>query len=188
MTKFLIEDLIVPLSEYATVSKGATLFEATLALEKAQADYDQTKYRHRAILVLDEKGAVVGKISQIDALKALEPRYLEMASSSRSQYYGLSAGFSAPFINELKEQYSLLEGAMENICQKAGSRRVEDFMSVLSKREFIDSEATLDQAIHMLVMGNLQSLLVKKGDDVVGVLRLTDVFAAIFHEMKRCDL
>ena len=51
-----IEDLMVPLSEYATVIVGATLFEAILALEKAQGDFDQTKYRHRAILVLDKAG------------------------------------------------------------------------------------------------------------------------------------
>jgi CBS domain-containing protein len=184
---FKIEDLMVPLSEYATVSEGATLFEAVLALEEAQAQFDQSKYRHRAILVLDKNQKVVGKISQHDTLKALEPQYLKMASSPSSAGYGFAVGFSAVFLKELQEQHSLLEGAMENICQKAGQRKVEDFMSKLGEGEFIDIEASLDQAIHLLVMGHLQSLMVKKGDDVVGVLRLTDVFAAVFHVMKSCD-
>jgi CBS domain containing-hemolysin-like protein len=48
----LVKDLMVPLSEYATVSEDATLSDAVAALKQSQADYDRTKYRHRAILVL----------------------------------------------------------------------------------------------------------------------------------------
>lgn len=184
MKTFKIEDLVVPLSEYATVTVGATLEEAMLALEKAQEGFDQTKYRHRAILVLDQAGQVVGKIGQHDALKALEPQYLKMASNSSAAHYG----FSVPFLRGLQEQYSLLDGALENICQKASKMKVEDFMSRLTEGEFIDVKATLDQAIHMLVMGRHQSLLVEKNDRITGVLRLTDVFAAVFHVMKTCAL
>lgn len=177
-----IEDLMVPLSEYATVPVGATLFEAVLALEKAQEDFDQTKYRHRAVLVLDKSGEVVGKISQHTALKALEPQYLKMARSSSAASYG----FSIDFLKDLQDQYSLLDGALENICQKAARTRVEAFMSTPGEGEFIDADASLDRAIHLLVMGHYQSLLVRKAGKVVGVLRLTDAFAAVFHVMKRC--
>ncbi len=182
MKTYKIEDLMVPLSEYATVTVGATLHDAMLALEKAQSQFDQTKYRHRAILVLDQSDNVVGKISQHAALKALEPQYLKMASSPTAAHYG----FSVQFLKDLQEQYSLLDGAMENVCQKAGKMKVEDFMSKPSEGEFIDLEASLDQAIHLLVMGHHQSLLVKDKGKVIGVLRLTDVFAAVFHVMKTC--
>jgi CBS domain-containing protein len=177
-----IEDLMVPLSEYATVPVGATLFEAVLALEKAQVEFDQTKYRHRAVLVLDKSGEVVGKISQHTALKALEPQYQTMAQSSSASTYG----FSVSFLKDLQDQYSLLDGALENICQKASRTKVENFMNRLSEGEFIDIGASLDRAIHLLVMGHYQSLMVKKEGKVVGVLRLTDVFAAVFHVMKQC--
>ena len=183
MKKYKIDDLMVPLSEYATVTVGATLHETILALEKAQEDFDQTKYRHRAVLVLDKTGKILGKISQHDALKALEPQYLKMVSSSSAAHYG----FSVTFLKDLQEQYSLLDGALENICQKAAKMKVEDFMSKLTEGEFIDLDASLDKAIHMLVMGHHQSLLVKNEGKVVGVLRLTDVFASVFHVLKSCD-
>jgi hypothetical protein len=35
-----------------------------LALERAQQAFDHTKYRHRAILVLDRNNRPIGKISQ----------------------------------------------------------------------------------------------------------------------------
>jgi len=38
-----------------------------VALEKAKAAFDQTKYRHRAVLVLDKDNQVVGKIGHLDA-------------------------------------------------------------------------------------------------------------------------
>jgi CBS domain-containing protein len=60
---YTVKELMIPLSEYATVTVGATLYEAVLALEEAQLDFDLTRYRHRAILVLDERGDVVGKMS-----------------------------------------------------------------------------------------------------------------------------
>jgi len=49
-----VKTLMVPLSEYATVAQDATLYEAILALENAQAEFDETRYRHRAMLVYDE--------------------------------------------------------------------------------------------------------------------------------------
>ena len=60
MKSYIVKDLMVPLSEYATVSEDATLYEAVLSLEKAQENFEDkhTRYRHRAILVLDKKGDV----------------------------------------------------------------------------------------------------------------------------------
>jgi len=183
MNAFKIKDLMVPLEEYATVSVGATLYDAFLSLEQAQGDFDQSKYRHRAVLVLDDSGKVVGKISQINALSALEPKYLEMGSNTKIAQY-----FSSKFIKNLQEQFSLLNAPLANVCQKAANLKVEEFMARPTEGEYIDIDATLDSAIHQLIMGHHQSLLVKAGHDVVGILRLTDVFAAVFHTMKACQI
>jgi len=58
----IVKDLMVPLEEYATVPLDSTLYDAILALEKAQAAFDPKKHKHRAILVLDASGKVVGKL------------------------------------------------------------------------------------------------------------------------------
>jgi hypothetical protein len=39
-----------------------------------------------------------------------------------------------------------------------------------------------------LVTGRHLSLLVTIDKKIVGILRLTDVFAAIFHAMKECEI
>ena len=90
MKSYIVKDLMVPLSEYATVHDDATLYEAVLSLEKAQAEFDHSRYRHRAILVLNNKNKVIGKISQLDILKALEPKYSEMLNGHGLQHFVFS--------------------------------------------------------------------------------------------------
>lgn len=78
-----VKDLMVPLSEYATVKQGATLFDVVMSLKKAQEEFDNTRHRHRAVLVMDDKDNVVGKVGQFDILRALEPKYDEMLSTPK---------------------------------------------------------------------------------------------------------
>ena len=76
---------MVPLAEYAMVSEEATLLEAVRALEEAQKAFDQQRYRHRAILVLEKEDRVTGKLSKHDVIKALEPNYQELEKDERKQ-------------------------------------------------------------------------------------------------------
>ena len=181
-----VKDLMVPLDEYATVSEEATLFEAVVALEKAQEKLDRTrfKYLHRAILVYDKNNNIVGKISQLDVLRALEPKYGEMGDQQSISRFG----FSQKFLQSLREQFRLLERPFEDACRTAGQVKVKTFMHAPSEGEYVQEDATLDVAIHRLVMGHHQSLLVTNGEKIVGIIKLTDVFAEIFQTMKACEL
>jgi CBS domain-containing protein len=173
-----VKELMVPLAEYATVSEDATLAEAIISLEKAQQSFDHTKYRHRAILVLDRDNRVIGKISQIDALRALEPKYGEIQIDS---YGSTFRHYSKTLLKSIQEQYRLLEKPFDDISKKAAEQKVKSFMRNMTEGEFLSEDATLDEAIHLLVLGNHQSLLVTRKSDIVGILRLTDVFAAVFQ-------
>ena len=178
---------MVPLEDYATVSKDATLLEAVMALEKAQEDFDCSRYRHRAILVTGKDGKVVGKVSQLDVLKALEPKYQNL-----EKHQGVSRlGFSANFIELTVEQYALWDTPLEHICQKIAQTRVEEFMYTPSEGEYVTEDTSLDAAIHQLIVGKHQSLLVTSSDDtenITGILRLTDVFLGVFQIIRECDI
>ena len=185
MKTFTVLDLMVPISEYATVSRDATLCDAILALEKAQEEFDQTRYRHRAVLVFDKNNNIVGKISQLDALKALEPKYAELMTDSSMRHLG----FSNKYMQGMLDQFSLWAGPMADICKKAANRKVIDFMYTPTQGEYVRQDATLDTAIHQLIVGHHQSLLVtNNAGEIVGILRLSDVFAAVFHEVKACQM
>jgi CBS domain-containing protein len=181
---YLVKDLMVPLSEYATVTENASLYEAVLALEKAQESFEDrhTRYSHRAILILDEGGNVIGKLSQLDVLRALEPKYQKMIQGEGLHRYG----FAKEFEQSILEKFGLFASPMEDICRKAGEKNVKEFMYNPTAGEYVSEDATLGLAIHQLIIGHHQSLLVTRGKKIVGILRLTDVFAAVFHKMKEC--
>ena len=182
MKDFAVKDLMVPLSEYATVPEGSTLYDAVLSLEKAQAEFDHTKYKHLAVLILDKNKRVIGKLSQMDVLRALEPK-----DDQSDEIKDLAQfGFGPKFVGQLRKQRRLQAEPLNDLCPKATELKVEDFMQATAEGEFIDQQASLDIAIHQMVMGNHLSLLVTAGKDIAGILRLTDVFATVSNAIKEC--
>ena len=179
----LVKDLMIPLSEYATVSEDATLHEAVAALKQSQADFDQAKYRHRAILVLGANQEVVGKVNFHAILKALEPKYGDMLSDSGPMHMGFTRKYQKAIFESLK----LWEDPLEQICEKASKIRVKTFMAKPKESELIEPDSPLSEAIHQLVLGHHQSLLVTKDKRVVGVLRLTDAVEVVTEAIIACD-
>lgn len=183
MRSYTVKEWMVPLSEYATVPKGSTLFDAILALERAQKEFAKNKYQHRAILILDKKRRVVGKLSQMDVLRALEPRDEDIEGIEELRQFG----FSRAFVRGLQKEKRLQGAPLKDLYVKAARLKVEDFMQTLTEGEYVEQEASLDIAIHQLVLGNHLSLLVTRHKKIVGILRLTDVFAVVFRLMKECE-
>lgn len=184
MKKRTIKEIMIPFAEYAAVHQDATLYEAVLALEKAQQEFDQIRYyRHRAILVYDDNKRIVGKLSQLDVLKALEPKYKDVGDEAMHRF-----GLSKDYLSKLHEQFRLWDKPLNNLCQKAAKLKVKTIMYAPTEGECVSEDASLDEAIHQLVVGHHQSLLVTRGGAIVGILRLTDVFREVCEEIKACEI
>ena len=84
--------------------------------------------------------------------------------------------------------YQLWEKPLNDICRKAFSVRVKNIMYTPTEGEYVDEDASLGEALHQLLMGHHPSLLVTRGNDIVGILRLTDVFKAVCEAIKTCGL
>jgi hypothetical protein len=61
---------------------------------------------------------------------------------------------------------------------------VKDIMHTLTEREYIEESAPLDEAIHQLIMGHHQSLIVTRGEGITGILKLSDIFREICLMIK----
>ena len=182
MDKLTVKDLMVPLSGYATVSEDATLSEAVKALKNVQKNFDQTRDRHRAILITDKNNRIVGKLSQLDVIRALEPKYLKIDDPQSLSRFGFSQDYLKYTLNE----HHLWENALDDICKKAVKIIVKTIMYSPAEGEYVKEDSLLNEAIHQLIMGRHQSLLVTRGEDIVGILRLTDVFREISDKISAC--
>lgn len=179
-----VKELMVPLSAYATVSEDASLSEAVSALKQSQAEFDQQKYRHRAILVLDNNQKVIGKVDLWSILRSLEPKYEDMLSDSGPMH----SGFTRKYQKAIIDSFNLWQDPLEKICEKAAQVKVKAFMSKPLESELIETDASLCEAIHQLVIGQHQSLLVTENGEVVGILRLTDAYDFACDAILACKI
>jgi CBS domain-containing protein len=184
-----VKDLMVPLGEYVCISEDATLFEAVIALEEARKKYaaekaDKSSYAHRAVLICDKTNRVIGKLGHLDVLRSLEPKYSEVGDLKKVSGFGLSA----EFMKVMMEKYELWKAPLEDLCHKAADVKVGSIVASPLEGETIDVDASLNQAVHQLILGHHQSLLVTSKGDVVGILRLADVFDEVGRRIKACKV
>lgn len=169
----IVKDLMVPLEAYTRVSEGASLYDAVKALEKTLTDptADPSRPKDRAVLVQAKDGRVLGKLSLWDVLRGLEPRY-ELPVE--------------PLVL-IDEYFTWTHAMFANLGEKARRIAVKDLLRAHAREELIDENAPLDQAVHQLIQGRLLSLLVMRGQKIVGILRLSDVFTTISTMLDPAD-
>jgi CBS domain-containing protein len=177
-----VKDLMIPLDEYATVPADATLYDAIVSLEEAQKNVQGKKPLHRAVLVEDTEGRIVGKVGHEAFLQALEPKYGKTPDVEKLA----SARVSEFYIQSMMDHFHLWEDNLKDICKRSRSTKVKDAMRPVT--ENIDAEASLDEAIHKFVMWQCLSLLVLKDDQIIGILRLSDLYDQMVTFIQtRCD-
>jgi len=176
-----VKELMVPLERYPVVSKDATLLEAVQLFERIQKMRDRKRQPYRAILVVDDDKKVIGKIGQLAFLRALEPQRNILGDMGKLAI----AGVSADFINTMMNHFQFFQDSMADICRRARHILVKDVMVPIA--EHIEEDATLGEAIYKIVALQTLSLMVTRGDQTVGLLRLCDVVQEIADEMKHCD-
>jgi CBS domain containing-hemolysin-like protein len=80
------------------------------------------------------------------------------------------------------EDNALWAKPLQFVRERAAKLKVEDFIQTPSQTEYIHENATLGQAVHQFIVSPYHSLLVTRDDEVVGILRLSDIFT------KVCDI
>jgi len=175
-----VAEVMIPLSEYATVNENDTLEKAIKTLYAFNKKTTKDKFKHRAVLVYDKKGNISGKVSALDVLRALEPKYSQFGQIDQISKLGLSRfGLSCDFVHSLVENYNLWDENCESLVEKAKKRKVKKIMHSPQEGEFVNSDVLIPEAIHQFILGHHQSLLVLKQDKVIGILRLTDLYILI---------
>lgn len=178
-----VKDLMIPISDYATVHEDANMAEAIQALENEKKSYGDAPYRHQSLVVIDSNQHVVGRLSQVDMMHALEPRYSELGES---RWIGRTV-LSKKVLITLREQFELWEQPLEVMCQAVCSAKVKDYMQEPTEGEFVSETDTLNVAAHRIVMGRHHSLLVTRGRVIIGILRSTDLFNVLYDMMSDCE-
>jgi CBS domain-containing protein len=187
MQSLSVKDLMVPKDQYARIAADRTLGEAVLtlqAVQKREQSLDPDRHRDRAILVIDEHDKVIGKLSMLNVLRGLLPRYDRVRGSRTSSKAAARIGSARLFIDSQEKDVGLWSKPLTNLIEKASSVKVSHLIREIAADETVDEEASLDKALHQMIMGRFQSLLVTRGGEIIGILRLTDVYEAISQKIR----
>jgi hypothetical protein len=89
-------------------------------------------------------------------------------------------------LRSMIDRYELWKAPLNEICRKASRIRIGDITSSPLAGEFIEAEASINQAVHQLIIGQDQSLMVTSKGKTVGILLLADVFHKVGALIKPC--
>ena len=151
-----VKDLMVPIQEYAKVNREASLYDALIALETAQSKLAEGKAPHRAVLVQDELGNLVGNIGRLTFIKALGAWF----STPKTREEMDRAGISPASISTVMSHMRFFHEDLGTLRERAKSIKARDVMHPVG--ESIDENASLQEAIDMF------------GDDDVSLIGFDD--------------
>ena len=183
-----VKNLMVAKDKYATISADATLRDATLALYEAQLEelsQDPTRHRDRAVLAIDAQGEVYGKLAMLDVLRGLEPTHVRVVGARATSRAASRIGSARYFIESMGKDAGLWNKPLTNLVEKASSVKVRQLVPAIAAGESVDEDASIDAALHQLIMGRFQSLFVTRNGNIIGILRLTDVYEEV-SKLLRC--
>lgn len=167
-----IKNLMIPVGDYKTVGIDATFGDVATVLQESE---------HRDVLVVNEEGKFVGVLTMIDIILALEPNYKKLGDKDLS-----SDILSNRFVAEQFKEFDLWSNPLSTLCESAASIKVTDAMYTPADGEYIDVEADLEQGVHRYIVGVHQPVVVRDNGDVVGILRMSDIFDEIKSRMLAC--
>jgi hypothetical protein len=90
------------------------LYDAVDALEEARNEHEGGICPYRAVLVTSKSGRVTGKLSLLDLLRSLEPKYGEMGDLREV----MGSGFHAEFLRSTIAAYDLWETPLDELGRK----------------------------------------------------------------------
>ena len=181
MNKTQVKEIMIPISNYVTVQKENTLVEVLQSLDQARKS--ENEHAHRDAIVVDANVVFIGKITMIDVFRALEPNYTKVEQRRKKGV------LTSEFVVNAAKDFNLWIEPMQTICERGGRLKVSDVMHTPERMEYIEETATLENALHLYVMGIHQPLIVKnKEDKVAGLLRFGDLFEVVRQRLLNCSV
>jgi len=169
---------MVSVKSYPVIKRGLTLLDAILAIDKAQRNLPIDRQPYRAVLVVDEQNKIIGKIGQLTFLNALSLNINFLGELEKLDRLGVHSDS----LSSLKENIKFFQADLSDLCRRATLIKVEEVMHPIT--ECIDENATLIDAINKTCMWQTLSIPVSRNGDIVGLLRLSDLFVELTEQIK----
>ncbi|MEJ5300955.1 MAG: CBS domain-containing protein [Thermodesulforhabdaceae bacterium] len=151
------KDLMIPIVDCAKVAEDRSIYDALLMIDawRARSEFD---FKPRVIFVHDSDLKITGYVRLTDVVAALGGSLTSEPSSW----------------HELLEQ---VQGMIQGLP-------VKDIMYHFSEKEYISEDMTLEKVFLHMVSGSYTYSVVVSNNTTIGVIRLSDLFNALWKGIK----
>jgi CBS domain-containing protein len=170
-----IKEMMIPIGDTAIVTADAPLKEAIPALKKLYCEVEEGKCTEaglRTILVSDRNGQIIGILDFQSVIKVLIP---EIAGSFPAKVQAVWEALGA--INTKSHSLDEAKLGLRARITKNAEKPVSDVM--LKIRGTISADADVLEALMVLCDNKASVLPVYDGDQLVGLVRDSDLFLEI---------
>jgi predicted transcriptional regulator len=166
-----IRDIMIPVSDYPSVSPENTLEEAIIKMRQSQLEVEGRKSLPRVLLVFDAAGQLAGTVRRRDIMRGLEPKHLvTQPLNYRKKLFDVSID---PNLSELSYD-RMIKGIREQAKQPV--------RTVMRPIEIaLDHNDHIVKGVYEMVGYGLTLLPVIKDGTVVGVVRSVELFRELAH-------
>lgn len=175
MDRLKVKELMRPVDEFQRISSNATFMEALETLDRADLAFRSGNAPERIVLVMGERGRIVGKLSPIDVVRALEPNFAPIDNIKP----GFHTRLAQASLDAMKEQLRVWHKPLTKLRQKAERIKIRDFITMPRADQMTQAEDTVNKAFHLFIVGRHGSLFVQDGREIVGLIRFSDVYRKI---------
>lgn len=165
----IVKDYIIPLKDYPHLKQNQTLQDVVKKI-LSYGKNDCLKYT--TALILDNQNKLVGQVTLKDILHGLAPRLEEACQKNKFQ------GKKSQFPNLAV----LLGDSLWKKCADHATKPIKDFMSPIEN--FIEAKTPILKAMVIMLNSNDFNVPVVENNQVIGVLRLEEVFQAFNSHCK----
>ncbi|MFH1216896.1 MAG: CBS domain-containing protein [Pseudomonadota bacterium] len=166
-----VRDFVIPLERYPHLQETKTIHDAVEIILSFNCGGNE-RLRYSELFVLNEQNQLVGRMSLRDILKGLDRRLVEVPAVK--EFEGKGAEY--PNLAFLWEESFFVE------CSRKKDAPLKGFMSPVER--MVKADDSLVKALSVILHGVDQVLPVIDGDEVIGVIRLEEIFKAVCRYCK----
>ncbi len=155
-----VRDVMIPLMDYPHIPQWFTLRQA-VAMVRESTIKNAGIYKPRALLVFDQDHRLAGLLTIRDLVKGLQPDFLQGEA--------------------LLPATATLDDLLSPNLHRQAERQVSEVMSPV--KATIQADASPIQALTTIIKENVGTMPVLEDDQVVGMVRLTELFLEISQEI-----
>jgi CBS domain containing-hemolysin-like protein len=177
MKEIQVKEIMIPMSDYLKVKKDQSLMGVIIAMGASRESENKRPYRDA--IVVDGKDQFIGKVTMVEILKALEPKYKQLDPKQTSKIRELFGDQTTERIMNFSEEFNLWSEPMSTLRERGKKIMVTQIIHIPEQQEYVNETDTLERALHKFVSDAHQPLVVKKGDQITGFLRISDLIEIV---------